>query len=772
MSGIKHEKDNSRRSFLRKATAASVTFAGANFFNTSANSPEAVKTGAENEIPWFRRVTRWGQTNITEIDPLTYDIDWWRNHWKRTQTQGIIVNAGGIVAYYPTRVPNHYQARYLQGRDLFGDLTRAAHEDGLVVFARMDSNRANEDFYKAHPDWFAVDANGNPYRADDLYITCVNSPYYNEHIPAILTEIAKLYHPEGFTDNSWSGLGRNSPCYCGYCNRSFRDRTGREIPRVRDWDDPVYQEWIRWNYDRRIEIWDLNNRTTKAAGGEYCTWSGMNSGSVSNQSRSFRDYKEICSRADIIMLDHQARSNATGFQNAADIGKLIHGLLGWDKLIPNSMAMYEGWGPPTFRVASKPVQEAHMWMFECFAGGIQPWWHHVAAYHEDRRMYHTAEPVYRWYKANEEFQINREPVATIGVVWSQENTDFYGREDAEILVDLPWRGIIQALIRARIPYQPVHADHIDRDASKFSLLILPNLGRMTVEQVASVRRFVEGGGNLFATGESSLYNESGAMLADYALGDLFGAHAIPSARSRDEHISSLRQTYHTYLRLAPELRGQVYGPLSGKEPVVTGKRHAVLKGFEQTDILLYGGLLKSLRLDKNADTIMTLVPEFPIYPPETAWMREPKTDIPGLILNSLPAGSRVAFMPADIDRQFARNNFPDHADLIENIIRWASGDDIPLVVEGTGLVNCNLYHQPGRLILQITNLTSAGTWRAPLHEYIPIGPLTVRVRLTEDVKGEYLNMLVAGQKIPAIVKDGWSQFRISSISSHEVLVIS
>jgi len=32
------------------------------------------------------------------------------------------------------------------------------------VLARMDSNRVHEDFYRAHPDWFARDANGEPYR--------------------------------------------------------------------------------------------------------------------------------------------------------------------------------------------------------------------------------------------------------------------------------------------------------------------------------------------------------------------------------------------------------------------------------------------------------------------------------------------------------------------------------------------------------------------------------------------------------------------------------
>jgi hypothetical protein len=56
------------------------------------------------------------------------------------------------------------------------------------------------------PDGFAVDQNGNPYKAGELYFSCVNSPYYNKHIPSILTEIAAKYKPEGFTDNSWSGL--------------------------------------------------------------------------------------------------------------------------------------------------------------------------------------------------------------------------------------------------------------------------------------------------------------------------------------------------------------------------------------------------------------------------------------------------------------------------------------------------------------------------------------------------------------------------------------
>jgi len=767
----KSDFSNSRRNFLKTATATTLSIASVGVFVTKDSIAASVSVAQQPE-PWFRRTTRWGQTNITEKDPLTYDIEWWRGHWKKTQVQGVIINAGGIVAYYPTKIPFHYQAHFLQGRDLFGDLCKAAHQDGLVVFARMDSNRANDDFFKAHPDWFAINANNEPYRADDLYITCINSPYYREHIPSILTEIWKMYQPEGFTDNSWSGLGRNSICYCEYCKKDFFDKTGNQIPRTRNWDDPVYRQWIKWSYEKRLEIWELNNQTTKAVGGHACTWSGMNSGSISNQGSTFRDFKEICKRADIIMLDHQARSDASGFQNLADVGKMVHSILGWDKLIPDSMAMYQA-GRPTFRVGSKPPQEAHMWMIEGFAGGIQPWWHHIAAYHEDRRMYHTAEPIFKWHKANEEYLINRQPVASVGVVWSQENSDFYGRDDVENKVNLPWRGIVQAMVRAGIPYLPVHADYIDRDASQFNLLVLPNVGSLSATQVESVKRFVSKGGSLFATGESSLYNEWGDELPDYALSDLFKTHCIKDDRGKNQEIGNrMDTTLHSYLRIHPEMRKNVYGPQTGTEPDIIGERHAVLTGFELTDIFPFGGILTSKRVDPGAQTLMTFIPAFPIYPPETAWMREPVTDIPGLIINTQPNGSRIAFMPADIDRQFARHNLPDYGNLLTNIIRWTTKDDIPIAIKGPGLIDCNIYKQPGRLIIHLVNLTSAATWRQPLDEYIPVGSITVKVKLPGDVTGEFPNLMVAGQRIVADVSGGWSQFQITSILNHELVVLS
>ena len=494
----------------------------------------------------------------------------------------------------------------------------------------------------------------------------------------------------------------------------------------------------------------------------------MNSGSISGQSRSFRDYKEICARTEIVMLDHQSRSDSEGFQHNALTGKLIHGLLGWDKLIPESMPMYQ-MGRPTFRLASKPEPEARMWMLAGFAGGIQPWWHHISAYHEDRRMYRTAEPILRWHKANEQYLVNRRPIASVGVVWSQRNTDFYGRDNPEELVDQPWRGFTQALIRARIPYLPVHVDHIEREGPNLAVLILPNLAAMSDEQVAAVRRFVERGGALIATGQTSLLQRVGRPSSRLCPGRSLRRHRAASP-SECRATGGVSETRHTYLRLTPELRGRVYGPKAGDEPPITAERHPVLAGFDETDILPFGGTLEPLTVSEKAKVLLTFIPPFPMFPPETAWMREPRTNIPGLVLNE-SGGSRVAYLPADIDRRFAIDNLPDHGDLLANLVRWAAKGTLPLEVTGRGLIDCELYQQPGRVILHLVNLTSAGTWRAPVHELIPVGPLQVKVRVPQGIRPKTLKMLVSQENRATAAEDGWVQFEVKSVLDHEVIVL-
>ncbi len=725
--------------------------------------------------PWYRRSVRWGQTNLTEIDPIRYDGAWWREHWKRTNIQGVIVNAGGIVAYYPSELDLHHRAEHLGERDLFGEIAADARTDGLTVIARMDSNRADERFYIEHPDWFTVDVEGRPYRAGDLYISCVNSPYYDEFLPAVFREVIERYGVDGFADNSWSGLLRDRICYCPHCRRAFRDVAQAALPTTHDWDNPVYRQWIRWNYERRLEIWDRNNAIAQEHGGPDCRWIGMNSGDLTHQCRNFRDYKGIAERTELVFLDSQYRHAGMGFQRNGEMGNLIHGILGWDKLIPESMAMY-GAGQPSFRLASKSEPDARFWALDGFLGGIQPWWHHIGAYHDDRRQYRTAAPLFAWHQEHEAALVDCTPVATVGVVWSQENIDFYGRSRPGELFTMPWVGMTDALIRARIPYLPVHADHIARDGERFGLksLVLPNVGSLSDSQLDQLRAFVLGGGGLLATGETSLFDEEGNRRDDFGLDDVLGVHATGSHHGSDRDDRSTWDEWgqHTYLRLSPERRRWVDGPQTGSEPDLDHPRHEVLAGFDETDTLPFGGRLEVVRADDGARALMSLVPPFPIYPPETSWMRHPTSDVPALVLNERPGAGRVAYLAADLDRCFGRSRLPDHATLLGNLVRWTTGGDIPIAVEGPGFLHCQLYRQADRLVLHIVNLTGHEAGHAPADQLYPMGPITVTIDVPcasgDAIEG---HQLVSGTGSTAGVVDGKATVTIDRIADHEVLVI-
>jgi hypothetical protein len=526
---------------------------------------------------------------------------------------------------------------------------------------------------------------------------------------------------------------------------------------------------MRWNYDRRLAVWDLNNRVTQEVGGAHCLWLGMNSGNIHHQALRFRDHKAICERAPILMLDHQRRGEQ-GFQQNGDTGKLCHELMGWDALMPESMSQYQS-GTPVFRLGAKPEVEARMWMLAGFAGGIHPWWHFISAYHEDRRQYRTSVPVMQWYAANQEYLVNRTPIASVGVVWSQENVDYYGRDQGEARVMAPYHGVMQALIRARIPYLPIHADHIERAAGRLAVLVLPNLGAMSDSQLESVRRFVAQGGGLVATGESSLYTEWGERRSDFGLADVLGVHGAGEAVGESGKAQTNWETYanHTYLRLHPAVRGQVDGPMRGDEPAVTAQRHAALDGFEETDILGFGGKLERVTVDGGTQVALTYIPPFPIYPPEFSWMHEADSGWPGLVLREIRDRGRVAYLAADLDRLYGRHYYPDHGRLLANLVRWAAQERIPLRVEGAGRIDCHLYQQPGRVLLHVVNLTGAGY--VPMQESIAVGPLQIALKLPADVAGHSATTRVGGRTLDLTINEGWATLELPSLLDHEIVVV-
>ncbi len=723
------------------------------------------------KAPWYRTALRWAQTNLTEIDPSRYDAGFWRAHWRATRVQGVIVNAGGIVAYYPSAFPLHHRAETLGERDLYGEIVAAAREEGLAVIARMDSNRVAEDFYRAHPDWICRQPNGEPWMQAEKYITCINSAYYSDYLPSVMEEIIARSSPDGFADNSWAGLPRSRICHCDTCRRMFAE-TGHDLPLAQDWDDPGYVAWLAWNYARRTWLWEQNNRVTMAAGGEHCRWMGMLSGEVLNNCNRFIDLKEILARSEIVMLDHQRRTPEDGFEQNTEAGKRLHELLGWDRLIPESMPQYQ-LGSPAFRHASMPVAEVRLWSSAGFAGGIQPWWHHIGANHDDRRQYRTAEPIFRWHEANQDVLVDRRPLARVGVLWSQANHDLFGRDNAARRTLDPYRGAVRALSRAGLDWLPVETGAVAAAAGRFDVLVLPNIGLLSDADLAALAGFVGQGGSLVVTGETGACDAAGVRREVPGLAELFGLvpDGAPLGDIGDPVLDIERPLRHSYLRLAPENRAAVYGPKDPTAPEPGQPRHPVLAGLDDADTVPFGGYLPRMRVTGDARVLATWVPEFPIYPPETSWMRTPATDIPALVVRETAAGGKLVWSLADLDRCYAREGAFEHAGIIANAVRWALADrDEARIEGGSGLVALTGYAQGARRILHLFNRIVTAPVPGRQDVLVPQGPITIRLRWTLPGLPEAI-CRVAGTEAE-VTRDGdMLTITVAELRDHEVVVV-
>ncbi|MFH5181617.1 hypothetical protein ACHHV8_02685 [Paenibacillus sp. TAB 01] len=387
------------------------------------------------------------------------------------------------------------------------------------------------------------------------------------------------------------------------------------------------------------------------------------------------------------------------------------------------------------------------------AGGISPWYHHVGAVQEDRRQFNNAPPVMQWHERNETYLYNRQPVANIGLLWSQENTEFYGRDDVEEKVSLPWHGFVRAMTRARIPFLPVHADHIDREAAKLSLLILPDLAAMTDAQCEAVQRFVESGGSLLFTGMAATLNEWGERRGPFPLERVTGLRHLHEVAGTEGKSSSNWEVFetHNYFRLPED-------------------RHPVVAGFEETATLPFGGSVRLVESDGRLHPIATYIPDYPIYPPEFSWVREPHTDIPVMLAGEHPAGGRIFYFAGDVDRSYGRTFLPDLGDLLANAVKWAANDSLPVKIEGPGYLDCKLYKQDGRWILHIVNLSGTNQNPGYVEEFLPVGPLKVSIRTGETAPQRAL-LRVAGTELKPAAADGWTTLQLDSVVSHELIVL-
>ncbi len=732
--------------------------------------------------PWYQSVRLWGQVNLTEDDPRKCDLAEWEDYWKRTGTEGVIINCGGIVSYYPSRFASQYRAKSLGDMDFFGLWNEAARKAGLAVVARMDINCTGEELFRLHPDWYCRDKEQQPVLSQGRYVACVNGGYYQKFIPEIFREVIEKYRPDGFADNSWAGPGDKTICYCETCRREFREAYQEELPARADWEDPVYRKWIRWSYETRGRNWQYFNRITQKYGGKDCRWFGMINANPFRTGGRFYDLKRLAEHAPFIFCDHQSRDESCGFEQNYCNGALLGSASGGQVIVAESMAHYYK-GERTFRLCGAEAGEARRWMMCGLSGGISPWYHFVGAQNRDRRRLKLTPDLFCWAKEQEQWLSNRETFAQIGVVWSQETITYYGRDRGKERCEYPWLGVTRALSEAGLPFWPVHADDLEKYADRLELLILPNTAVLRPEQEQKLVDWLKKGKALILTGDTGLYDEEGQWKGPGTLWEVLGltpGKYLEGARTQEKE-DWLRGDGHSYLRiLGADDAGEQDKAAGNREESIEGNTersiegtvdppHMLWKLVEGTELIPFGGSVRAAKSSGPLKPQGVYVPPFPIYPPEFSWIRDGGT-LPAVYAGSLESGARVVYLAADLDRCYGRNHIPDQRKVLEGCVLWALDGNLRLQAQASAHVHASVYRKENAYVVHLVNL--AGTRVAPgtMEETLPVGPVKVQFCVKEPVSS--VRGCVQAKTYEYTQKEGRTEIVIPCLEEQELLIVS
>ncbi len=736
---------SNRRTFMKQAVGlAAACYTGLDYAATTGPLAALVTSTEDERNPagWYGRPMRWAQLAFVEDDPGNYDLTFWLDYFRRIHADAACLSAGGAVAFYPTEIPLHYRSRWLGKMDTFGDIVAGCRKLDMNVIARTDSHACHQDVYEAHPDWIAVDAHGNKRKHPsdaNYWITCALGPYNFDFMTSVHQEVMRKYMVDGIFTNRWAGSGM---CYCEHCRENFKVYSSLDLPVTNDPQDPARRQYILWNQDRLFELWQLWNEKIREInpGSSYIANAG--GGALSPL-----DMKTIAELAPTLFADRQGRSGLTPPWTNGKNGKEYRATMGQKPIAGIvSVGLEEKY---RWKDSVQSGDEIRLWMADGIGQGLHPWFTKFNAKVIDRRWLPVIEEIYQWHYTNESYLRNRRPLARVGMVYSQQTAAFYGGENAHALVEDPALGFYQALIEARIPFEMVHDRLLDREhLAQFRTLILPNIAALSDSQCRQLREFVENGGSIVATFETSLYDEWGVRRKDFGLGPTLGV---------------------TYT-------GKVTGPMLNsylalnKEPH-SDTFHSLLADFEDATRIVNAVYQVNIEsLNQSAFSPLTIVPSYSDLPMESVFPPQVSTRDPGVVLTT-SGRARVVYFPGDIDRTFWDVLDVDHAHLLRNSVLWATNETAPVTVVGPGVLDISVWEQSSSMTVHLVNLTNPMMMKGPVREIIPVGQQHLRIQIPEGRRVQGAKLLVAGKTIPLRTEQASILVDLPSINLHEVVAV-
>ena len=491
------------------------------------------------------------QTNLQEID-ADMDVDAAVEAVIDAGADTWMLNAGGIVSFYPTDLPFQTRDPHLDRRasgDLFGDAVQAAKRRGVRVIARLDMSKVSARIAEGNPEWLFRTADGEPQVYGDLYSTCPSGEYYQARLFDVVDEVLDRYGADGvffnwfnFNERSYDGVLYGA-CHCAACVRGFAAFSGgAEIPT----GDPRSDAYRSWRAYTSQALAELTVRIT-----DHVAVRGEDVGAI------LRDAAPIvyaeANNAYRSMPGKDFWPYATGQSVSAHRSARPDAAV-----LVNAVAFLE-FG---YRMGAEQPEHFGQYVAQAVARGGNPSLFHFG---EPGRlpMGATLEPgreIMRIRQEHRDVYDGMRSTARIALVQPGSGSAVHGSRGEPIE---EFRGVYEALVEAHLPFDVVPVDALtavlERDA--YDLLILPDVGRLGAV-AASVDAYVDAGGRVLLTAAAGLDSAGRVELSSSPMAD---AGAVVTGKD-------IWSTYVTDAEQPDAERDRYRGPMIP----VTGRRHAAV----------------------------------------------------------------------------------------------------------------------------------------------------------------------------------------------------
>lgn len=695
----------------------------------------AQSTGNLRTTDWYKSATRWTQLTLAEDDPIRFDPEFWIDLFKRSKSNATCLSAGGYIAYYPSKVPLHYVSKYLGDTDPFGRLVEGARRLGMHVMARVDPHAIHQNAADAHPEWIAVDRDGNKRRHwayPSAWITCAYSDYNFKFIPEVLKEITRDYDIDAIFANRWQGHG---VCYCKSCRKNFHDASGYDLPLEADPDDPAWMAWAAWRrsvLSRLVVEWDEAMKVVKPN-----TSFIPNMGSVSLMEFNLKLIEKHCP---FLVVDDQGRRGTEPVWMSGRNGKRMRATFRERPVI-----LITSIGPEEkyrWKDSVTTGPEIQSWVLDGAVQGMLPWFTKFNGVVPDKRWVEPIVESFGLHAVLEPVFAATTPTAEIAILDPATTLRHHGQETRKE-AEADDLGFYHALVEAKLPFemlsdQAMTPEQLDR----FKVVILANSTCLSDAQCAMLKAYVERGGSLVAAYETSTRDEDNRPRGTLALSDLLGVNMTKPSR----------------------------GPVQNTYMAVNGS-HPIAQGYEGAERIIGGTHLIAVEAAPDTEMPFLYIPDFPDLPMEEVYPREAPKGA-AVVARQHKRGGRTVYIPWNIGRIFWEVLAADHQRLIENAVRWALGKRPDVEVACKAVLDIAVREGKDELAVAMQNLSNPMMMKGPTREIYPVGPQKVSAAIPEGRSFAGARLLVAGTKADARVEEGRVIVAVPAIDLVEVVHIA